>query len=103
MNEFSNEKWVTLYHEALLELETAKIAGRIGEARNEIAARIEKLQELSGLHETERHALADALTALRVLERAEARHEENERRIAEIAAEKLRQLEARIESMKRGA
>ena len=89
-HEYDNEDWVRLYQRALLELEHAKMAGCIGDARTEIATRIEKLRDLPGLHADERQAMEDALNALRSLERTEERHEENERRIAEGAIEKLR-------------
>jgi hypothetical protein len=62
------EKWVTLYHAAMLELEHGKMSSRIESARSEIAARVEKLRTMPGLHTDERHAIADALSALRALE-----------------------------------
>jgi hypothetical protein len=99
MGDFEKERWVDLYRSALVELEHAKMAGRIGDARLEIAARIEKLCELPGLHTTERQALSDALTGLRALERHEARHEEYERRIAETALEKIRMIAPKIQRM----
>ncbi len=77
MTEYEKEKWVELYRTTLLELEHAKMAGRIGDARTEIAARIEKLHSIPGLHAEERQAIDDALGALRILER------EGERRVAD--------------------
>ena len=65
------EKWIELYTSAMLELKHALMAGRILEARTSIAARIEKLQGMPGLHERELQALADALCNLRTLERIE--------------------------------
>jgi hypothetical protein len=56
-----NEKWYTLYNTAMLELEAAAMAGRIGEARTEIAARLEKLKQHPGLYKHEYQALQDAL------------------------------------------
>jgi hypothetical protein len=50
MSEYDKEKWVELYRAALLELEHAKMTGRIGDARTEIAVRIEKLHNIPGLH-----------------------------------------------------
>jgi hypothetical protein len=47
---------------AMLELENAKIAGRIGDARSEIEARLEKLRSIPGLHIVEKQAIDDALT-----------------------------------------
>jgi hypothetical protein len=97
MGDYEKERWVELYRSALLELEHAKMAGRIGNARIEIATRIEKLCGLPGLHAVERQALSDALTGLRALEREEARYEENERRIAETAIEKIRMIAPKIQ------
>jgi len=99
MSNYNKEKWMELYHSALLELEHAKMAGRIGDARFEIAARIEKLCGLPGLHIEEREALSDALTSLRTLEREDAQHAKNERAIAESAHARLRVLGPRMESL----
>ena len=99
MGNYNKEKWMELYHSALLELEHAKMAGRIGDARFEIAARIEKLCGLPGLHSEEREALSDALTSLRTLEREDAQHAKNERAIAESAHARLRVLGPRMESL----
>jgi hypothetical protein len=41
MDDYSKEKWVGLYNAALLELEHALVHGRIGDARSEIARRLE--------------------------------------------------------------
>jgi hypothetical protein len=68
------EKWVTLYRTALVELEHAKMSGRIESARSEIAARVEKLRTMPGLYTDERQAIADALSALRALELEESRY-----------------------------
>jgi hypothetical protein len=99
MGDYENEKWVELYRSALLELEHAKMAGRIGDARFEIAARIEKLSTLPDLHTGERQALSDALSSLRTLEREDAQHAESERRVAEAALAGLRMIGPRIESL----
>jgi hypothetical protein len=40
MSDYDKEKWVQLYRAAMLELEHAKMAGRIQDTRIEIAARI---------------------------------------------------------------
>ena len=64
----------------MLELQRAKIAGQIGDARSEIAARIERLRAIPGLHGPERQAIEDALNNLRVLEREDERAKANERR-----------------------
>ena len=99
MSDYDKEKWVKLYRTAALELEHAKMAGRIRDTRIEIAARIEKLHDVPGLHAQEKQAIEDALSGLKVLEREEARHEADERRIAESALEKLRTLAPRIENL----
>jgi hypothetical protein len=49
MGDYEKEEWVELYRAALLELEHARMAGRIGDARTAIAARIEALCGLPGL------------------------------------------------------
>ena len=56
------EHWVDLYRMAMMELENAQLAGRIGDARIEIAARLEKLRDIPGLHTVETQAIDDALT-----------------------------------------
>ncbi len=40
--DYDQEKWVELYKKAILELEHAKMTGRIGDARTELAARVEQ-------------------------------------------------------------
>jgi len=99
MTEYDKEKWVELYQITMLELEHAKMAGRIGDARTEITARIEKLRGIPGLHSQERQAIEDALSGLRVLEHEEERHAEGERRIAEVALEKLRAIGPKIANL----
>ena len=89
MSDYDKEKWVKLYRTAMLELEHAKMAGRIRDTRIEIAARIKKLHDIPGLHAQEKQAIEDALSGLRVLEREEARYEADERRIAEPRLENL--------------
>jgi hypothetical protein len=66
------------------------MAGRIRDTRIEIAARIEKLHDIPGLHAQEKQAIEDALNSLRTLEREEERYAADDRRIAESAIEKLR-------------
>jgi hypothetical protein len=99
MSDYDKEKWVELYRTAMLELEHAKMAGRIRDTRIEIAARIKKLHDIPGLHAKEKQAIEDALSGLRVLEREEARYETDERRIAEAALEKLFTLAPRLENL----
>ena len=90
MSDYHKEKWVELYHTAMLELEHLKMPGRIGEARTEIATRIEELHDIPGPHANERQAIEDALNSLQSLERQEERHRADERRVSEATLEKLR-------------
>ena len=92
MPDYEQEDWFRIYARAMVELEQAKIAGRIGDARTEIAARIEKLRDMPGLHGPERQAIDDALNSLRSLEQEDERAKADERRIAEAALEKLKVL-----------
>ena len=69
MNEYDQEKWFDLYKSAIIELKRAAITGRIGEARAEIATRLQDLEKLPDLHSEERQAISDALSTLRMLER----------------------------------
>lgn len=90
MKDYDKEKSVELYQTALLELEKGAMTGRIGDARTEIASRLEILKDLPGLHTEERAAIRGALDNLRVLEREEERLAETERkRLLEEAARKL--------------
>ena len=94
------ELWVDLYRMAMMELENAKIAGRIGDARIEIATRIDKLREIPGLHTVEKQAIDDAMSALNSLERAEERDADDERRIADKALQSLRVIGPRLENLR---
>jgi hypothetical protein len=97
MVEYSDEKWVEIYQKALMELEHAKMRGRIGDARTEIVARVEKLKSVPGLHAREDRAIDDALNALRFLEGEEARYDENQRRqTLETAMRNLQSIAPRI-------
>jgi hypothetical protein len=88
---YKNENWVALYRAALIELEQAKMSGRIEDARIEIVARIEKLHTMPGLHTEERDAIADALRALRFLEQEETHFDaEQNCRALDKALETLR-------------
>ena len=101
MDNYSNQKWVTLYQAALIELEHALIHGRITDARAEITDRLEMLAAMPGLHGYERGAIQDALANLRVVEREEIRHSENEKhRLAQAALEKLKTIAPKIEQLK---
>src|ERR1700730_23616 len=95
MPDRDKELWVDLYRMAMMELENAKIAGRIGDARIEIAARLEKLRDIPGLHIVEKQAIDDALSGLHSLERIE-RDADDERLIAERALQSLRVIAPRF-------
>ena len=98
MPDSDKELWVDLYRMAMMELENAKIVGRIGDARIEIAARLEKLHDIPGLHIVEKQAIDDALTGLRSLERTEELDADTERRVAERALQSLRVIARRFEN-----
>jgi hypothetical protein len=100
MADRDKELWVDLYRMAMMELENAKIAGRIGDARIEIAARLEKLRDIPGLHIVEKQAIDDALSGLRSLECTEERDPDSERQIAEKALQSLRVIGPRFENLK---
>lgn len=95
-----NEKWFSLYQSALVELERATMTGRIGDARNSIAARLQELKGMPKLHMEERQAIEDALNGLKMLEREEERYQAEERRIAERALEILRRIAPKLEKTK---
>jgi hypothetical protein len=93
LTDHDQENWLALYRAALVELEHAQMAGRIKDARTEIVARVEKLQNMPGLHAEERYAIADALSSLRFLEQEEARYDVEEQRHAlDKGLEKLRSI-----------
>jgi|HubBroStandDraft_2_1064218.scaffolds.fasta_scaffold580847_1 hypothetical protein len=103
MSDNPEEKWIELYTSAMLELKHAVVAGRILEARTEIAARIEKLREIPGLHDQELLALDDALHNLRTLERIEQQADpDQQRKAGQAALEKVQSLAPRIERLKSG-
>jgi len=93
------ELWVDLYRMAMMEVENARIAGRIGDARIEIAARLEKLRDIPGLHTAETQTIDDALSGLRGLECTEERDAVDERKIAEKALQSLRVIARRFENL----
>jgi hypothetical protein len=99
MGDYDKEKWVKLYHTALLELKEGAMMGRIGDARTEIAFRLEILESVPDLHTEEREAIRGALNNLRVLEREEERLAEIERkRLLEDAVQKLQKVAPRFEN-----
>jgi hypothetical protein len=67
----SSRNWRELYQAAMVEVDDAKMAHRISEARHAILDRAEEL--LTGSPSDERGALNDALQASRVLEQAIAK------------------------------
>ena len=104
MAEYRDEKWTDIYQKALVELEHAHMRGRIGDARKEIVARVEKLKSLPGLHAEEDQALEDALNALKFLEREEDRYDENQRReTLAVAMRKLQSLGSKIRKVDHSA
>ena len=93
MTDYEHESWLALYRAALVELEHAKMSGRIEAARTAISARLEKLRSIPGLHTEERQAIDDARRMLQVLEEEEHRYNrEQQRRILEEAEQKLRSI-----------
>ena len=99
MPDNEKELWVDLYRMAMMELANAKIAGRIGEARVEIAARLEKLRDIPDLYTEERLAIDEALTGLYSLERDEERVADAECLVAERAWQSLRVIAPRFETL----
>ena len=71
------------------------------DARAEIVKRVEKLRGVPGLHAEEKQAIEDALRAMRMLEREEARYAaEQQRSLAHAALKKLEAIEPAIERLK---
>jgi hypothetical protein len=100
MTEHSPEKWVEIYEKALAELEHAKTRGRIGNARDEIVARIQQLKSIPGLHETELQSIRDALNGLNFLEQLEDRFDEGQRRrVLERAKREIQYLAPTIKKL----
>ncbi len=99
--DYDHEKWVKRYKMAILGLERARLTGRIEDARSEIAARIEKLRDIPGLHTAEIHAIDNAQRMLRLLEGEEERYAAEERRRAiEEALHNLRLIEPKIQKLR---
>jgi hypothetical protein len=91
VEDYKQQDWVALYQSALIELEQAKIAGRINAAQKAIIARVETLRALPGLHAEERHAIDDTMRALGLLQREEANSDTvAERRAIEETLERFR-------------
>jgi hypothetical protein len=90
MEDYQKGDWVSLFQSALIELEQAKIAGRIDTAQKAIVGRVQQLSTMPELHWEERCAIQEALRELEVLQREEARFDaEAERRAGEESLEKL--------------
>jgi hypothetical protein len=101
MEDYKKEDWISLYQSALVELEQAKMSGRIEAAQKAIIARMEKLQTLPELHPKERQAIEDALRGLRSLEREEARATAEQKRLAvEKSLENVRSIGSAIQRLK---
>lgn len=90
---YENEEWYVLYRDAMLELQSARITGRIADTRAAVIARLEKLKDMPRFQNQEREAIDDALRGLKVLEREQATsHAEDQQRIIERALANLRPL-----------
>jgi hypothetical protein len=63
--------WVSIYQAALIELEQAKISGRITEAQKAIIGSIEILSSMPNIQPEEKNALDHAVRSLRGLEEDE--------------------------------
>jgi hypothetical protein len=97
MSEYDKEKWVEVFHLALLELTHAKMAGRITDARQSIIDRMTELQGLPGLHHEEICAIESALHQLRVLESEESRYAaEDKHRAIDYAMDALKTIAPKI-------
>ena len=101
MEDYQKEDWVSLYQSALIELEQAKMSGRIDAAQRAIFARVEKLTTHPELHPQKRQAIEDALRGLNFLKREDARFDaEKERRAIEESLEKLRSVSQTIQRLR---
>ena len=97
MSDFEKEEWVELFQLAVMELERAKMTGRVRNARTAISARIEKLRTIPGLHEHERELIDDALRTLRYLEQEEEHYQTSEkRRLLDTALASLKSIAPKI-------
>ena len=104
VEDYQKEDWVSLYQFALIELEQAKMSGRFRAAQESIAARVERLRKIPGLHTEEYRAIDDAVRTLGFLEAEDASFDaEAERRAIEETLEKLRSVGPTIQRMKDSA
>jgi hypothetical protein len=99
--DYDKEKWVVFYEKAIFELERAKITGRIGDTRIELAARIQKLRDVPDLHDAELHAINEAHRILLILEGEEEQYAAEEKSQAiEKALRELRSIAPKIQKLK---
>jgi hypothetical protein len=104
VEDYQKENWIALYHSALVELEQAKMSGRIEAAKAAIVARMEKLCTMPGLHPEERQANEDALRGLNLLKQEEARFDaERARHTLERSLKNLRSVGPTIQRLRQDA
>lgn len=97
MSDLEKEEWVELFQLAVMELERAKMTGRVRNARTAISARIAKLRTIPGLHQHERELIDDALRTLRYLEQEEEHYQTSEkRRLLDTALASLKSIAPKI-------
>jgi hypothetical protein len=97
MNDYDKQTWFDLYGMALMELKRAAMTGRIGDARTEIAGRLEMLKRHPDLHKQEHQAMRDALSSLRALEREEERlAAEDKKRILQETVQTIQTLSSKF-------
>jgi hypothetical protein len=63
------QRWVALYHLALVELDRGRMPGRLHDARHEMFDRVEELRDLSGSHDVEHQAIQDAIANMHSLDK----------------------------------
>ncbi len=68
MTEHKSQEWQVLYQKALFERDLAELPADIARAEGAIHSRLKRLAK-RGKAEDERHAISEALSALRVLKR----------------------------------
>ena len=101
MSEDKIEKWAEFYRFASIELENAKMAGRIGDARGPIVEHIEKLKGMPGLEEDEIQAIDDALDCLKETPESEDKGPKaGGPSVARAALEKLRVIAPKLRNPK---
>ncbi len=104
MDDYNQQKWFDLYRTALLELKRAAMTERIGDARGEIATRLETLKLHPALYRHEYQAIQDALNNLRVLEREEERMAaDDKRQLLQESVEKIESIAPKFEELRQQA